>query len=91
MQQRQAAELEAKDRELAEKINWANLEHIKSKLSTDMEVLKHKFMPSKERDAREAALDMQYLQGRQQIFGLLSIILCYIIGFCGVLWQVVCL
>lgn len=66
MQRREAAELEAQDRDLQDKVQWANLNHMKAKVEQDIKVLKEQCKPCKDREARETALDMQYLQSRQQ-------------------------
>ena len=69
IQQREAQELDARDRELADKVAAATFAQIELKYKQDMQVLEKDFLPSKDREAREAALDMRYLQNRQQILG----------------------
>ena len=62
---REALELEERDRELADKVRSANFDHIKSKLDADMKLLSN-LAPSKEKEAKATALDLKYLQQRQQ-------------------------
>ena len=66
IENRQVREIEERDRELAERVNTATLEQIKAKVASDMAILKE-HVPSKEKDAAEAALDIKYLQERQRI------------------------
>ena len=60
-----ARELEEKDRELAERVAEATLAQLKSQIITDMEILKQ-LLPSPDKEAHEASLDIKYLQKRQQ-------------------------
>lgn len=69
IEQRLCLEVEQRDRELAEKVAWATLAQLQQKLDQDMKLLCDRHQPSKEKDARDAALDVRYLQARQQMFG----------------------
>lgn len=64
--QRNIREIEDRDRELAEKVASATLEQIRLKFDADMEILKQR-VPTKEKEAHEAALDIKYLQQRQKM------------------------
>lgn len=65
IEKRNSQELEAKEKDLAEKVANATLEQLQAKVAADMEILKM-HLPSKEKEAHEAALDVQYLRTRQQ-------------------------
>lgn len=64
--QKHAAELEERDRELAMRVADATLEQIKSKLEVDMKVLEEA-VPTASKEAKEAQLDLKYLKDRQKI------------------------
>lgn len=66
IENRQTREFEEKEKELAKEVADANLKHISVKVLADMETLKD-HVPSKQKEAREAALDVQYLRQRQQL------------------------
>lgn len=66
--QRQAREVEERDRELADRVAAATLEQLQLKLEQDFEALKD-HMPSAAKEAHEAKLDMIYLSQRQKKFG----------------------
>lgn len=65
--QQHVRELEEKQQELATRVAQATLEELKSKIEADIEELK-KHLPTAEKDAWEASLDLKYLQTRQMIF-----------------------
>lgn len=65
MDQKYAAELEERDRELAQRVADATLEQIKSKLDIDMKVLEEA-VPTASKEAKEAQLDLKYLKDRQK-------------------------
>lgn len=71
---RHSRELEQKDRELAAKVAAATLEQVQLKVNTDLEALKQ-YLPTPEKEAHEAALDIKYLQNRQRKLGGLSEVL----------------
>ncbi|CAK9013327.1 unnamed protein product [Durusdinium trenchii] len=65
IENRNARELEEKNRELKETVAKATLEQLRLKVKADFEVLKE-HLPSKQKEAKEAAQDVQYLRQRQQ-------------------------
>eukprot|EP00435_Cladocopium_sp_Y103_P042401 s1984_g11.t1 len=58
IEQKQVAELEEKDRELAMRVADATLEQLKSKLESDMKVLEEA-VPTAEKEAKETQLDLK--------------------------------
>ena len=68
MSNRHARELEEKDKELAAKVAAATLEQVQLKVNADLSALKQQ-LPTPEKKAHEAALDIKYLQGRQRKLG----------------------
>lgn len=58
-------EVDAKNAELALKVEAAKLEQLQSQFTQDMETLKAR-APTAEHEAREAALDQQFLRERQR-------------------------
>ena len=64
--QKLAAELEERDRELNARVMQATFEQVNSKLAADIETLK-KAVPTAEKEARETALDVKYVKDRQMM------------------------
>ncbi|CAK9003765.1 unnamed protein product [Durusdinium trenchii] len=58
-------EVEERDRELADQVNTATLKQLQLKFEADLGVLKER-VPTKEKEAQEAALDIKYLAQRQK-------------------------
>lgn len=65
-EQRKLREVEQRDREIAEKVAAATLEQMDYKFQQDLEKLRSR-LPSKDQEAKEAALDSKYLSQRQAI------------------------
>ena len=64
--QRHAAELEERDRDLAAKVLQATFEQVECKIQSDIEILK-KLVPTADKEARESGLDVKYVKDRQRI------------------------
>ena len=64
--QKQARDVEERNRELAGRVAAATMDQIRAKLEADIEEL-NKHVPSAEKDAIETALDLKYLQERQMM------------------------
>ena len=66
IEQRKLREAQQTERDLAEKVNLAQVDQIKHMFLKDMEVLRAR-LPNQAHAAREAALDKKYAGDRQKI------------------------
>jgi phenylpyruvate tautomerase PptA (4-oxalocrotonate tautomerase family) len=68
VEQRKLREAQQTERELAEKVSQATVEHLRHTFAKDMAVLAAR-VPGQTQVAREAALDKKYLSERQKSHG----------------------
>ncbi len=66
VQARNQALQDQKNKELADRVANATLDHLKAKLEADLEILKER-VPSAAKEALETAKDQKYLRDRQLI------------------------
>jgi hypothetical protein len=66
IEQRKMREAQQTERDLAEKVNLAQVDQIKHMFLKDMEVLRAR-LPNQAHSAREAALGKKYVADRQKI------------------------
>ena len=68
VEQRKLREAQQTERDLAEKVSQATVEHLKHTFAKDMAVLRGR-VPNQTQIARDAALDKKYLAERQKSHG----------------------
>lgn len=66
--QKHAAEIEERDKDLAQKVAEATLAQIQAKFDADLVTLKE-VLPTREKEEREALLDLKYIKERQMMLG----------------------
>lgn len=64
IESKHAAELEEKERELAQRVADATLNQVKAKLEADIAILEG-LVPTAAKEAQEAGKDLKYLKERQ--------------------------